>query len=137
MAHYAFIDSNNIVVEVIVGRDPEELADGVTDWEKHYEEFRDGLICKRTSYNTYANKHRNGGEPFRGNYAGVGFTWDESCGPDGAFIPPKLFPSWVFNESICQWEPPVPMPNNDKPYRWSEDSNQWEEIKSNPLNEGE
>jgi len=83
MAHYAFIDENNIVVEVIVGRDENDLADGVTSWESYYGEFR-GMTCLRTSYNTYlddngVSQHRKGGTPFRGTYAGIGYTYDSDA----------------------------------------------------------
>ncbi len=74
MAHYAFLDANNVVTEVIVGRDEWEEVDGITDWEQAYSEVR-GQVCKRTSYN---NK-------IRYNYAGVGYTYDPI---DDAFIPP-------------------------------------------------
>lgn len=74
MAHYAFLDENNIVTEVIVGRDEWEEVDGITDWEQAYSEVR-GQVCKRTSYN-----HK-----IRYNYAGIGFTYDPI---DDAFIPP-------------------------------------------------
>ena len=121
MAHYAFLDENNIVVEVIVG--VEENSDGI-DWEKHYGEFR-GLTCKRTSYNTYAGEHQNNGIPFRKNYAGIGYTYDEAR---DAFIPPKPFNSWVLNEDTCLWDSPVAMPNDGKPYRWDEDTLNWVEI---------
>lgn len=83
MAHYAFIDENNIVVEVIVGRDENDLIDGVTSWESHYGELR-GMTCLRTSYNTYVDEngvsqHREGGTPFRGTYAGIAYTYDSDA----------------------------------------------------------
>lgn len=74
MAHYAFLDENHIVTEVIVGRDEWEEVDGITDWEQAYSEVR-GQVCKRTSYN-----HK-----IRYNYAGIGYTYDPI---DDAFIPP-------------------------------------------------
>lgn len=85
MAHYAFVNENNIVVEVIVGRDEGDCGLDGPGWERHYEEFRPGLICRRTSYNTINGEHRNGGTPFRGTFAGVGFRWDEER---GVFLPP-------------------------------------------------
>ena len=117
MAHYAFIDENNIVTEVIVGRNEDEIVDGISDWEKHYEEFRPGLRCKRTSYNGNIRK----------NYAGIGFTYDE--GRD-AFIPTKPFNfnSWILNEDTCKWEAPSPRPNDGKEYAWNEENLSWEEI---------
>lgn len=81
MAHYAFLDENNIVTEVIVGVD--EGVDGV-DWEEWYGNLR-GQKCKRTSYNTRYGEHINGGIPFRYTYAGIGFIYKEEL---DAFIPP-------------------------------------------------
>jgi hypothetical protein len=97
MAHYAFLDENSIVTEVITGKDENE--DGI-DWEQYYGEFR-GQVCKRTSYNTRAGTHISGGEPFRKNYAGIGYTYD----PDrDAFIPPKPDGDYILNEETCLWE---------------------------------
>lgn len=116
MAHYAFLDENHLVTEVIVGK--EEGEDGI-DWEAHYSAFR-GQTCKRTSYNTHEGTHPNGA-PFRKNYAGIGHTYDS--GRD-AFISPKPFDSWVLDEDTCRWEPPVPMPENDV-YVWDEPTLSW------------
>jgi hypothetical protein len=100
MAHYAFIDDNNIVTEVITGRDEDDLAPGVTSWEDYYGAFR-GQRCLQTSYNTLAGEHISGGTPFRGNYAGVGFTYDETF---DAFIPPKPEDGeWVLDEATFAW----------------------------------
>jgi hypothetical protein len=121
MAHYAFLDSNNIVTEVIVGKN--EGEDNI-DWEQHYGEFR-GQPCKRTSYNTYSGVHNNGGTPYRKNYAGIGYTYD--TGRD-AFIPPKPFASWLLSETSCVWEAPTPMPIDDKRYTWDESTTSWVEI---------
>lgn len=101
MAHYAFLDESNIVIEVITGRDEDETVDGISDWEKHYGDFR-GLACKRTSYNTYANQHNNGGTPFRGNYAGIGYLYDPIR---DAFIAPKAncHSEEVIDETTCSW----------------------------------
>jgi hypothetical protein len=115
MAHYAFLDENNVVVEVIVGLDESE-----TDWEEFYGNFR-GVPCKRTSYNTRGGVHLSGGTPFRKNYAGIGFTYDETR---DAFIPPQPYPSWLLNEDSCLWEAPVPMPD-DVDYDWDESTLQW------------
>jgi hypothetical protein len=121
MAHYAFLDANNIVTEVIVGKDENE--DGIL-WELHYGAFRN-QVCKRTSYNTRGGVHTSGGIPYRKNYAGIGYTYDESR---DAFIPPKPFNSWVLNETTCLWDAPTPMPEDGKPYRWDEDTTSWIEI---------
>ena len=86
MAHYAFLDENNVVTEVIVGKD--EGEDGI-DWEQHYGEFR-GQKCRRTSYNTQGGVHRLGGTPYRVNYAGIGYVFREDINaPEGAFMPPE------------------------------------------------
>jgi hypothetical protein len=118
MAHYAFLDENNIVTEVIVGKD--EGEEGV-DWEVHYGNFRD-QPCKRTSYNTYGGVHSGGGTPYRKNYAGIGYTYD--AGRD-AFIPPKPFASWLLDEDTCIWNAPVPYPDDGNLYQWDEDSLLW------------
>ena len=117
MAHYAFLDVNNIVTEVIPGRD--EGEDGV-DWEQWYSEFR-GQTCKRTSYNTVGNQHPEG-RPFRKNYAGIGYTYDDQR---DAFIPPQPFPSWVLNEDTCVWDAPIAYPTNSQLYNWDEETLSW------------
>lgn len=96
MAHYAFLDENNIVVEVIVGKDESEVG---IDWEQYYGDFR-GLKCKRTSYNTYANQHLNGGTPFRGNYAGIGYYYDETL---DVFVPPKPSEESILDQNTFTW----------------------------------
>jgi hypothetical protein len=97
MAHYAFLDENNIVTEVIPGKDENE--DGI-DWEQWYGNFR-GQVCKRTSYNTFAGRHLYGGIPFRKNYAGIGYTYDAER---DAFIPPRTGITVQLNEETCQWD---------------------------------
>lgn len=119
MAHYAFLDENYIVTEVIVGKDESNY-----DWEAHYGQFR-GQLCKRTSYNTHGGVHNSGGTPYRKNYAGIGYSYDPQR---DAFIPPKPFASWQLNETSCLWDPPTPMPTDGKMYRWDEDTTSWIEI---------
>jgi hypothetical protein len=123
MAHYAFLDENNIVTEVIPGRHEDEVVEGISDWEAHYGEFR-GQVCKRTSYNTRRGVHIYGGIPFRKNYAGIGDFYDEIR---DAFISPKPFESWALDEATCTWKAPVPMPNDGKYYDWDEYSLSWKE----------
>lgn len=115
IAHYAFLDTNNIVTEVIVGIDETELIEGL-DPETWYANFR-GQPCKRTSYNGN----------IRFNYAGIGFKYDEQR---DAFIPPKSFRSWVLNEETCRWEAPIPYPTDGKEYRWSEFDLDWVLVES-------
>jgi len=123
MAHYAFINSNNIVTQVIVGRDEDDLAEGVTSWEEYYGE-RMGERCLRTSYNTVGNQHTEGGTPFRGNYAGIGFKYDEDL---DAFIPPKPYASWTLSDSYL-WEAPVAYPEDGEQYVWNENQKNWEAV---------
>jgi hypothetical protein len=113
MAHYAFLDGDNIVTEVIVGTDETELIEG-QDPEAWYGEFR-GQTCKRTSYNANIRK----------NYAGIGFTYDAEL---DAFIPPKPFDSWVLDEETAQWQAPVPMPEGS--YKWDEETLSWVELEA-------
>jgi hypothetical protein len=113
MAHYAWIDSNNIVINVTVGVDETELINGL-DTETFYSQAT-GYNIKRTSYNGNIRK----------NYAGIGYTYDATR---DAFIAPKPFNSWVLDEAICQWQAPTPYPTDGKSYYWSEDDLSWKEI---------
>jgi hypothetical protein len=117
MAHYAFINENYIVTEVIVGKDESNF-----DWERHYGDIR-GQLCKRTSYNTIGGVHTTGGTPYRKNYAGIGYIYDPTL---DAFYPPKPYNSWTLNTNSCLWEAPVLYPNDGKLYIWNEDNIQWD-----------
>ena len=121
MAHYAFLNMQNIVTEVIVGKDE---TDGPTNWEMHYGNIRE-QVCKRTSYNTRGGVHSEGGTPFRKNYAGIGYTYDFAR---DAFIPPKPFDSWTLDENSCLWEAPVAMPDDGQQYSWNEEMGTWDLI---------
>lgn len=114
MAHYAFLDENNIVTEVIPGRNEDEVVDGISDWEQWYGDFR-GQVCKRTSYNGN----------YRKNYAGVGHYFDETR---DAFIAPKPYDSWVLDEETCRWQAPVPYPTDGLMYQWVEDDLNWQAV---------
>lgn len=124
MAHYAFLDQNNMVTEVIAGVDENELIDGL-DPETWYGNFR-GQTCKRTSYNTYANIHPNN-KPFRYNYAGIGYKFYPDFGDNGAFIAPQPYLSWTLDENAT-WKPPIEYPNDGGMYVWNENVLDWEEI---------
>jgi hypothetical protein len=117
MAHYAFLDENNIVTEVITGKDESNF-----DWEQKYG-FMRGQLCKRTSYNTHGNQHPEG-NPFRGNYAGIGFTYDAT---NDVFYAPQPYPSWILNNNTWLWEAPVPYPADNKNYKWDESTTNWVE----------
>jgi hypothetical protein len=111
MAHYAFLDQNNVVTEVIVGKDE---TDTTQDWEQYYGVIR-GQVCKRTSYNGNIRK----------NYAGIGCTYDAQR---DAFIAPQPYPSWTLNEETCGWYPPTSMPTDGKRYQWNESTLAWVEV---------
>lgn len=123
MAHYAFLDENNIVIEIIKGVDENELIDGKTP-EVWYGEFK-GLTCKRTSFNTIANQHNNGGTPFRGNYATLGGSYDENL---DVFIPPKHKDFLVLDEETLAWVNPIPCPGPEGEYSFNEGTMTWERI---------
>ena len=110
MAHYAFLDKNNIVTEVIVGKDETDTSH---NWEEYYGAIRN-QICKRTSYNAR----------IRGKYAGKGDYYDSV---NDVFVAPKPFPSWIQNGSY--WVAPKPYPTDDKIYTWNESKLNWEEVK--------
>ena len=122
MAHYAFINEDNIVVEVIVGRDEDEVVQGISDWEAYYTTKREGLRAVRTSYNTRGNQHTGGGTPFRGNYAGIGYSYLEDL---DIFVPPKPYESWNLNEETASWNAPVEYPADGEQYTWDEETTSW------------
>ncbi len=127
MAHYAFINDNNIVTEVIVGIDEDakdDLPSEFDSWEAFYADFR-GQTCKRTSYNTSANAHSGEGTAYRGNYAGIGYTYDTS---NDVFIAPKPYASWTLDESTWTYEAPEAYPDDGKDYVWNENKTEWEEV---------
>lgn len=118
MAHFARIDGNNIVTQVIVVANS-DTADATGEEKEHigaaFCEKLFGGTWKQTSYNA----------TFRKNYAGIGYTFD--AGRD-AFIPPKPYASWVLNETTCQWEAPVAMPTDGQMYSWNEGTGSWDVV---------
>ena len=117
MAHFAKLDNNNLVQQVIVVHNNELLENGIES------EAKGIVFCKslfdgnwvQTSYNS----------TFRKNYAGIGDTYDSAR---DAFIAPKPFNSWVLDEATCRWQAPTPMPTDDKSYTWNEETLSWDEI---------
>jgi len=102
MSHFAKLDSNNIVENVIVA-EQDFINSGLVG---------DSFLWVQTSYNGN----------FRGKYASIGDTWDKV---NEVFISPQPYPSWILNEDTCQWESPVPYPDDDKMYNWDEDITNW------------
>jgi len=127
MAGFAKLGLNGKVMEVLaVSNDVIKDANGV-EQEKLGIEFLTELtnwpIWKQTSYNTSGGVHKLGGTPFRKNHAGIGMTYDEDR---DAFIPKKPFNSWTLNETTCQWEAPVALPDTENRYNWNEETQQWD-----------
>jgi len=116
MAHYAELNDENIVIRVIPGWD--EIVKPEMEQILFLET---GNIWKRTSYNTQGGKHPNN-NPFRKNYAGIGYTYDPNR---DAFIPPQPFSSWTLNETTCLWDAPTPMPTDGQRYKWDEPTTSW------------
>jgi len=118
MAHFAKLDSNNVVTFVTVGRDEDDGKEAELT-------ARTGDVYKQTSYNTHGGVHALGGTPFRKKYAGIDYTYDAQR---DAFIPPQPFPSWMLKEDSCLWGAPVPMPTDDKQYSWNEATQSWDQV---------
>ena len=134
MAHYAELDSNNVVKQVIVVAD----ADTADAQGNHMESiglaFCQRLIggnWKQTSYNTQGGVHANGGTPLRGNYAGIGYTYDPT---NDVFYAPQPYPSWTISAPTWTWTSPVPYPTDvgteelPKRYIWDENNRTWVEV---------
>lgn len=119
MAHFAEINSDNIVLRVLV-TDNEMPNEGLDFLVQNL-----GGTWVKTSYNTMGGQHRLGGTPLRKNFAGIGYIYDQER---DAFIPPKPFDSFILNEETCLWEPPVPYPTDGKVYDWNEELGDWVEV---------
>lgn len=115
MAHFAQIDENNVVTQVIVVANKDTAdANGV---EK---EYIGAAFCEKLFGGTWKQTSYNGN--FRKNYAGIGYTYNADI---DAFVPPQPYPSWVLNNDTAQWEAPVPMPEGDGMYFWDEETGAW------------
>jgi len=117
MAHFAQLDENNVVLQVIVVHNNELIINGVES------EAKGITFCQTLFGGNWVQTSYNG--TIRKNYAGIGYTFDKSR---DAFIPPKPFASWVLNETTCQWAAPTPMPTDGKQYYWNEETLSWIEI---------
>jgi hypothetical protein len=122
MAHFAKLGTGNIIEKVVV------VSNDIAPTEQAGIDFLNNLygtsnVWKQTSYNTYGGEHKLGGTPFRKNFAGVGFKYDQTR---DAFIPPKSYNSWILNEETCQWDAPVVKPDDEQRYSWNEETQQWD-----------
>lgn len=119
MAHFAQLDENNIVIQVIVVHNNELLDNGVESEDKGIKFcqslFGIDTVWKQTSYNG----------SFRKTLAGVGFTYSPLR---DAFLPPKPYTTWVLNNETYGWEPPIPYPNDGRRYVWDEYTNNWVDV---------
>jgi len=124
MAHFAKLKVGNIIERV------EKVSNDIATTEQAGLEFLQNLhktsdMFIQTSYNTRGGVHLLGGTPFRKNYAGIGYKYDQTR---DAFIPPKPYPSWVLNETTCLWEAPVDKPTDGQRYTWNETNQTWELV---------
>lgn len=129
MASFAKIGLNNKVIEVL------SVVNNVLHDSNGIEQESIGIdfltkltgypVWVQTSYNTYGNQHKLGGTPFRGNYAGIGYTYDAT---NDVFYAPKPYASWILNESTWLWEAPVAYPTDGKVYIWDEATTNWKEV---------
>ena len=131
MAHFCKIGIGNIVERI------EVVSNDIATTEQAGVDFLNSLygtndIWKQTSYNTHSGIHKTGGTPFRKNYGGVGYKYDQTR---DAFISPKPYPSWTLNETTCSWDSPVEKPtlteeqiDNNNKYIWNETNQTWDLI---------
>jgi hypothetical protein len=114
MSHFAKV--NNGIVERVIVAEPE-----------FFETFVDSSPGEwiQTSYNTHGNQHTLGGTPLRGNYAGVGYTYDST---NDVFYAAQPYPSWTLNETTWKWEAPVAMPTDGEKYNWNESTQSWDSV---------
>ena len=122
MAHFAKLGVGNKVLTV------EVISNDIATTEQAGIDFLNNLygtndIWKQTSYNTIGGVHLLGGTPFRKNYAGIDFKYNEV---KDAFIPPKPFNSWTLNEETCLWDAPVSYPTDGQRYKWNENNQSWD-----------
>ena len=122
MAHFVKLGIGNKVIQgVVVHNDVATTEQAGIDFLNNLYKTND--VWKQTSYNTYGGEHKLGGTPFRKNFAGLGFKYDQT---KDAFIPPRPFTSWTLNEETCLWEAPVIKPDDGQNYIWNEETQQWD-----------
>jgi len=140
MAHFAKLGSNSKVIQVLTLNNGDMLnGDGVEDetvGQQYLERHNNwpAQMWIQTSYNTSGGKHKDGGTPLRGNYAGIGYIWDED---NNLFYPKSPYPSWVLNTSEARWQSPIgdapdDLTDEEKAarthYVWNEDAKSWDKT---------
>ena len=120
MAHYAQLDENNVVIQVIVV-DNKDCADAHGVEKEHI----GAAFCERLLGGTWKQTSYNG--KIRKNYAGIGYTYNSEI---DAFVPPKPYASWTLNNDTAQWQAPGPMPQDGKMYGWDEETVSWKELET-------
>jgi hypothetical protein len=124
MTHFAKLGIGNKVLKVeVVSNDVALTEQAGRDFLNNIYNTNDTWF--QTSYNTYGGEHRLGGTPFRKNYAGIGYKYDQTR---DAFIPKKPFNSWILNETTCLWEAPVVYPTDGQRYDWNETNQTWDLV---------
>jgi len=124
MAHFCKIGKGSKVEKVVV------VSNDVATTEQAGIDFLNNLygtndVWKQTSYNTLKGVHLLGGTPFRKNFAGIGWKYDQTR---DAFIPPKPFASWTLNETTCHWDAPIVYPDDGQNYNWNETNQTWDLV---------
>jgi len=124
MAHFVKLGIGSKVVQgVVVHNDVATSEQAGIDFLNNLYKTND--VWKQTSYNTHGGEHKLGGTPFRKNFAGIGFKYDQTR---DAFIPPQPYNSWTLNEDTCLWEAPTAYPDDGKFYNWNEQTTSWDEV---------
>jgi len=133
MAHYAILNQDNEVIDIIAGIHEYELNDlpeGYSNWEEFYSMIKNGQKVLRTSFNTKAGIHydpetdepsSDQSKAFRGNYATIGGTYDSEL---DIFLPPKLYEYFVYDSDNLNWKPPIEKPNDGFVYYWDDETYQ-------------
>jgi hypothetical protein len=124
MARFAKLGTGNIIEKIVV------VSNDIATTEQAGVEFlqnlyKDRAVWKQTSFNTRGGVHLLGGTPFRKNFAGIGYKYDQTR---DAFIEPKPFNSWTLNETTCLWDPPVVKPDDGQRYNWNEQNQTWDLV---------
>tara|TARA_R110000744_G_scaffold97848_2_gene189051 strand:+ start:207 stop:629 length:423 start_codon:yes stop_codon:yes gene_type:complete len=135
MAHFAKLGVGNKVLQVVVLSNDTILNENGEENEQMGVDYLNSLygtsdVWKQTSYNTLRGVHKLDGTPFRKNYAGIDYSYDEVR---DAFYSPQPYPSWILNETTCHWQAPVPYPETDpnrlakdENYSWNEETKNWD-----------